>query len=73
MKFGKISYIVLICMVLITHTLILNIWLSKDAIQTTKVSFKKYQNTKDSLKQEGKLINYKAMPSQKAESISVSR
>lgn len=60
-------------MVLIAHTLILNIWLSKDTAQPTKVSLKRYQKTKDSLKQESSLINYKNLPSQKAESISVSR
>ncbi|MRX48109.1 hypothetical protein [Pedobacter puniceum] len=73
MKFGKISYIVLICMVLIAHTMILNIWLSNETVKPTKVSFKKYQDTKDSLKHEGRLINYKDVPAQKEESISVSR
>ena len=72
MKFGKISYIILICLVLIAHTMILNIWLSKETIKPTKVSFKKY-HIKDSLKQEGRLINYKDIPFQKEETISISR
>ncbi|WP_026902894.1 hypothetical protein [Pedobacter glucosidilyticus] len=74
MKFGKISFIILICALLITHTLVLNIWLSGDVAQQNQVSFKKYNHAKDSLIQEdGRLINYKNSSAPKIESISVSR
>ncbi|WP_304066803.1 hypothetical protein [Pedobacter glucosidilyticus] len=74
MKFGKISFIILICALLITHTLVLNIWLSEDVAQQNQVSYKKYKNAKDSLMQEdGRLINYKNSSAPKIESISVSR
>ena len=60
-------------MVLIAHTMILNVWLSKDGAQQTKVSLKKYQEIKDSLKQNSSLVNYKDAPSQKTEAVSISR
>jgi hypothetical protein len=53
--------------------MILNVWLSKDSAQPTKVSLKKYQEIKDSLKHNSSLINYKDAPSQKADAVSISR
>jgi hypothetical protein len=58
-------------MVLITHTMILNTWLTKETVKSTKVSLKKYPETKDSLKQEGRLINYKNVSFQREGTISV--